>query len=72
MKKVDKVGGALLAFTIGALVVLVLYGPAEHKTLFATGVVGAVGAVTAAFRGRLVKRDPKLFEEITKEVEMKK
>jgi uncharacterized membrane protein YccC len=53
----------LLVGVCAALVVLVTWGPHEHKTMAATALVGLVGTVAAAARGRLVKRDPASFKE---------
>jgi hypothetical protein len=61
MRRLDIPGAAVVLAAIGALSWLVLYGPAEHRTVLVTALVGLAGTVSAALRGRLVKRDPRQF-----------
>jgi hypothetical protein len=62
MDRIDIGQAVLLVGVCAALVVLVTWGPHEHKTMAATALVGLVGTVAAAARGRLVKRDPASFK----------
>jgi uncharacterized membrane protein YccC len=63
MDRIDIGQAVLLVGVCAALVVLVTWGPHEHKTMAATALVGLVGTVAAAARGRLVKRDPASFKD---------
>lgn len=63
MDRIDIGQAVLLVGVCAALVVLVTWGPTEHRTMAATALVGLVGTVTAAARGRLVKRDAAQFKE---------
>jgi hypothetical protein len=58
------VGTAILVgvVTLG-LLALVLWGPVDHRGTAGLALVGLLGTVAAALRGRLVKRDPDSFKE---------
>jgi hypothetical protein len=61
-ERLDLAGAAVVLAVIGALLVLVICGPPEHRTVALTALVGLAGTVSAALRGRLIKRDPSQFE----------
>jgi hypothetical protein len=61
LRRLDLPGTAVVLAVIGALLALVICGPPEHRTVALTALVGLAGTVSAALRGRLVKRDPSRF-----------
>lgn len=63
MDRVD-IGQALLVTAVlAAMVALVMWGPTEHRTTIGAALVGLIGTLVAALRGRMVKRDPEAFKD---------
>lgn len=63
MDRIDIGQAVLCSAVLVVMGALVMWGPTEHRTTTAAALVGLIGVVTAALRGRLVKRDPDSFKD---------
>lgn len=63
MDRID-IGQVLLVVAVlAAMVALVLWGPEVHRPTIGAALIGLIGTLVAAIRGRLVKRDPSAFKD---------
>jgi hypothetical protein len=53
----------LVVAVLAAMVALVLWGPEVHRPTIGAALIGLIGTLVAAIRGRLVKRDPSAFKD---------
>jgi hypothetical protein len=62
LERIDVGTAIVVAAVTAGLVALVMWGPADHRGTAGLALVGLLGTLAAAVRGRLVKRDPSSFD----------
>lgn len=63
LDRIDTGTAIVVAVVTLGLMGLVVWGPADHRGASLTALVGLLGTLAAAVRGRLVKRDPGKFTQ---------